>query len=68
MSHDQATPRIQTKYRRMVTAIPAPESIPILERLHQFEPRSMSGQPQVLWDHADGLQVYDRFGNCWLDW
>jgi 4-aminobutyrate aminotransferase/diaminobutyrate-pyruvate transaminase/4-aminobutyrate aminotransferase/(S)-3-amino-2-methylpropionate transaminase len=68
MSHDQPTPRIHTKYRKMVTPIPAPESLPILERLHQFEPRSMSGQPQVLWDRADGLNVYDRFGNCWLDW
>lgn len=68
MSHDQPTPRIHTKYRQIVTPIPAPESLPILERLHQFEPRSMSGQPQVLWDRADGLNVYDRFGNCWLDW
>jgi 4-aminobutyrate aminotransferase/diaminobutyrate-pyruvate transaminase/4-aminobutyrate aminotransferase/(S)-3-amino-2-methylpropionate transaminase len=68
MSNAQPTPPIHTKYRHIVTPIPAPESLPILERLHQFEPRSMSGQPQVLWDRADGLQVYDRFGNCWLDW
>lgn len=61
-------PPVETKYRRIVTPIPAPESIPILQRLYQFEPRSMSGQPPVVWDRAEGLQVYDRFGNCWLDW
>jgi 4-aminobutyrate aminotransferase/(S)-3-amino-2-methylpropionate transaminase len=66
MSHAQT--RIHTKYRKIVTPIPVPESLPILEKLHQFEPRSMSGQPQVLWDRAEGLQVYDRWGNCWLDW
>ncbi len=60
--------RVQTKYRRIVTDIPVPESIPILERLRQFEPRSMSGQPPVVWDRAEGIQVYDRWGNMWLDW
>jgi 4-aminobutyrate aminotransferase / (S)-3-amino-2-methylpropionate transaminase / 5-aminovalerate transaminase len=61
-------PRVQTKYRRIVTDIPAPESIPALERLRQFEPRSMSGQPPIVWDRAEGVQVYDRWGNMWLDW
>jgi 4-aminobutyrate aminotransferase/diaminobutyrate-pyruvate transaminase/4-aminobutyrate aminotransferase/(S)-3-amino-2-methylpropionate transaminase len=61
-------PPIDTKYRRIVTPIPVPESIPILQRLRQFEPLSMSGQPLVLWDRAEGIQVYDRWGNMWLDW
>jgi 4-aminobutyrate aminotransferase/(S)-3-amino-2-methylpropionate transaminase len=61
-------PRQQTRYRRIVTDIPVPESIPILTRLRQFEPVSMSGQPPVVWDRAEGIQVYDRWGNMWLDW
>jgi len=61
-------PRVQTKYRRIVTDIPVPESLPVLEKLHRFEPRSMSGQPPVVWDRAEGIQVFDRWGNCWLDW
>jgi 4-aminobutyrate aminotransferase-like enzyme len=61
-------PRVETKYRRIVTPIPVPESIPILRRLRQFEPRSMGGQPPVVWDRAEGYQVYDRWGNMWLDW
>ena len=28
----------------------------------------MSGQPLVVWDRAEGIQVYDRWGNMWLDW
>lgn len=61
-------PTVQTKYRRIVTEIPVPESIPILQRLRQYEPISMSGQPLVLWDRAEGIQVSDRWGNTWLDW
>ncbi len=61
-------PRVETKYRRIVTEIPVPESLPILQRLRRFEPLSLSGQPPVVWDRADGVQVYDRWGNVWLDW
>jgi 4-aminobutyrate aminotransferase-like enzyme len=28
----------------------------------------MTGQPPIVWDRAEGFQVYDRFGNMWLDW
>ena len=61
-------PRVQTKYRRIATDIPVPESIPILNDLRRYEPVSMSGQPPVVWDRAEGIQVYDRWGNVWLDW
>lgn len=72
MSTVELTPRkvarIETRYRRIVTDIPVPESIPILENLRRYEPRSMSGQPPVIWDRAEGYQVFDRWGNKWLDW
>jgi 4-aminobutyrate aminotransferase/diaminobutyrate-pyruvate transaminase/4-aminobutyrate aminotransferase/(S)-3-amino-2-methylpropionate transaminase len=61
-------PLVSTKYRRIVTEIPVPESLAVLERLRRFEPISMSGQPPVVWDRADGIQVHDRWGNTWLDW
>lgn len=61
-------PRVETKYRRIVTPIPVPESLPILQRLRRFEPRSMQGQPPVVWDRAQGISVYDAWGNRWLDW
>jgi 4-aminobutyrate aminotransferase/diaminobutyrate-pyruvate transaminase/4-aminobutyrate aminotransferase/(S)-3-amino-2-methylpropionate transaminase len=28
----------------------------------------MGGQPPVVWDRAEGVAVYDRWGNRWLDW
>ncbi|MHC4401726.1 MAG: aspartate aminotransferase family protein, partial [Planctomycetota bacterium] len=72
MSSQDFTPRkvppVETRYRRIATEIPVPESIPILEKLRRFEPRSMGGQPPVIWDRAEGVGVYDRWGNRWLDW
>ena len=61
-------PPVETKYRRIQTEIPVPESIPILEKLRQFEPQSMGGQPPIVWDRAEGVGVHDRWGNRWLDW
>ena len=28
----------------------------------------MRGQPPVVWHRAEGFQVYDAWGNCWIDW
>ena len=61
-------PHISTRFRRIVTKIPVPESIPILRALQDCEPVSMQGQPPVVWDRAEGFQVHDRWGNMWLDW
>lgn len=51
-----------------MTDLPVPESLPVLRTLHEIEPVAMRGQPPVIWDHAEGFQVYDRWGNCWIDW
>jgi 4-aminobutyrate aminotransferase-like enzyme len=61
-------PKVNTKYRRIVTPLPVPESLPILKKLETYEPVSMQGQPPIIWDRAEGVQVYDRWGNRWLDW
>ncbi|MFO7955582.1 MAG: aspartate aminotransferase family protein [Candidatus Brocadiia bacterium] len=61
-------PQVETDWRRIVTKLPVPESMPVLEGLREHEPRSMSGQPPVVWDRASGCQVHDRWGNTWLDW
>src|SRR5262249_12026903 len=45
-----------------------PESIPILEKLYRCEPIAMRGQPPVVWHKADGFQVFDAWGNHWIDW
>src|SRR6185503_20416779 len=61
-------PHVQTKFRRIATPLPHPESLPILEKLRQFEPQSMRGQPPLVWDRAEDIFVYDKYGNRWLDW
>lgn len=60
-------PKVKTKYRKIVTKIPAEKSISILKKLRKYEPKSMTGQPLVVWDKAKGFQVYDKFGNIWID-
>ncbi len=64
----QSVARVETALRRIVTPLPVPESIPQLERLQAAEPRAMQGQPPIIWDHAQGFSVYDRWGNQWIDW
>ena len=61
-------PRVETPFRRIVTELPVPQSLPVLQRLYQYEPVAMRGQPPVVWDHAEGFQVYDAYGNQWIDW
>src|SRR5580658_7229084 len=61
-------PRVETKYRRIVTPLPHPDSLPVLERLRRCEPISMRGQPPLVWDRAEDIFVYDKYGNRWLDW
>jgi len=60
--------RVETALRRIVTDIPVPESIAVLERLRKYEPVAMQGQPPIVWDKASGFQVFDAWGNCWIDW
>jgi 4-aminobutyrate aminotransferase / (S)-3-amino-2-methylpropionate transaminase / 5-aminovalerate transaminase len=63
-----AVPRVETKYRRIVTPLPHPNSVATLEKLRQFEPQSMRGQPPIVWDRAEDIFVFDKYGNRWLDW
>jgi 4-aminobutyrate aminotransferase / (S)-3-amino-2-methylpropionate transaminase / 5-aminovalerate transaminase len=64
----RTVPRVDTPHRRIVTPLPHPDSVPTLEKLRRFEPQSMRGQPPVVWDRANDLFVYDKYGNKWLDW
>jgi len=58
---------IETEYRRIVSAIPHPDSVSLIEQLKQIEPRSMSDFSPIVWDRAEGFQVWDSFGNKWID-
>ena len=58
---------IDTEFRTIKTAIPHPDSVPLLEALRQTEPLCMEGQPPIVWDRAEGATVYDAYGNRWID-
>lgn len=64
----RAVAPVDTAYRKIVTELPVPASLPMLERLYSYEPIAMRGQPPIVWDRAEGFQVWDRYGNCWIDW
>ena len=59
--------RVNTKYRKIVTKIPTPESVEILREAYSLESRSMHGQMPIVWDKAKDFQVFDAQGNCWID-
>jgi len=59
--------KVETKNRKICTEIPVPESLEIIKQLRKYEPVSMTGQPLVIWDHAKGYNVYDKYGNKWID-
>jgi len=40
----------------------------MFEALSVSEPVSMMGQPPIVWDKAKGFQIYDKWGNKWIDW
>ena len=63
----RAVPLVETKYRKIGTKIPVPESIETLKQLHELEPVSMQGQPPILWDTANKFTVQDKWGNKWID-
>jgi 4-aminobutyrate aminotransferase/diaminobutyrate-pyruvate transaminase/4-aminobutyrate aminotransferase/(S)-3-amino-2-methylpropionate transaminase len=46
----QTVAPVQTRFRRIVTEVPVPESLPVLEKLQRYEPLAMRGQPPVVWD------------------
>jgi len=58
---------VETRYRKICTDIPVPESVPLLEKLRELEPRSMGGQPPVIWHRGQGATISDRWGNTWID-
>jgi 4-aminobutyrate aminotransferase-like enzyme len=60
--------RIDTTFRQIVTPIPAPDSVPVVESLRCIEPVAMQGQPPIVWNRAEGFQVFDGCGNKWIDW
>lgn len=58
---------VETKYRKLSGQLPNAETIEKIKQLRKVEACSMRGQPPVIWDRAEGFNVYDAYGNKWLD-
>ena len=63
-----AVPPVRSRFKRIKTRLPVPESLPIFMKLQESESPTMMGQPPVVWQRAEGFQVMDRWGNKWIDW
>jgi 4-aminobutyrate aminotransferase-like enzyme len=61
------TNRIETKNRKIITDIPAPDTIDTIKKCLNFEPPSMNNQIPIVWDKAIGFNIYDKSGNKWID-
>lgn len=60
-------PRVHTKHRCIGTKIPVPQSLKLLEKIKKYESSNVMDQLPVIWDHAQGYQVFDSWGNAWID-
>ena len=58
---------LETEHRRIQTTLPAPTARERLERAADTLPEVSCYQVPVIWDRANGYQVYDDAGNCWID-
>ena len=60
-------PKVSTKHRKICTKLPVPESMEIIERSVKYEPWSMNNQLYAVWDKAVDYQIFDKWGNIWID-
>ena len=61
------TPGIETPHRCLKTSLPAPAAIENLRKAADLFPAVNCYQAPVIWDRAEGYQVFDVSGNCWID-
>jgi 4-aminobutyrate aminotransferase / (S)-3-amino-2-methylpropionate transaminase / 5-aminovalerate transaminase len=60
-------PKIDTPHRKIVTKLPVPESLPILEVISKYESSNVMDFPPILWSRAKDYSIEDDWGNRWID-
>lgn len=63
----KSVPKIKTKYRTIRTKIPTPRFKKLHRELDKYEATLVHDQLPVVWDRAKDFQVFDKDGNCWID-
>lgn len=59
--------KVNTDHRVICTDIPVPESLDLLEEIKLYESSNALEQLPVIWDHAKNHQIFDEWGNAWID-
>jgi 4-aminobutyrate aminotransferase-like enzyme len=60
-------PKINTEHRKIVTKLPVPESLPILEAISKYESSNVKDFPPIIWSRAKDFSIEDDWGNRWID-
>ena len=63
----QEVPHVQTRYRTIQSLLPHPEDVQTFRQIMKYETSLIEKQLPIVWDRAEGFQVYDRWGNKWID-
>ena len=63
----QDVAHVHTKHRTIKTPIPHPEDVKTFQQIMRFESSLITRQLPIVWDHAEGFNIYDRWGNKWID-
>ena len=58
---------MEASYHHVSDFLPLAEYEKTAKKLARYEPRSMTSKIPIVWDRAEGCQVYDAYGNCWID-
>lgn len=59
--------RVERPHRRIVTELPTQASQAAFADAQRYLAQVTGYQPPIVWKHADGFQVRDESGNCWID-
>ena len=58
---------IKTKYREIVTALPHKNTQKLISNILKYDATDVRHQLPIIWDSANGSEVYDVFGNKYID-
>jgi len=50
------------------TPVPGPNSLKYKALSEKYESKCLNQQAPIVWDHAQGVKVWDVDGNCFIDW
>jgi len=59
--------KVESRFRQINNSFPNPADENVFSDLSKYEAQAMHGQLPIVWDKAKDFQVWDKHGNCWID-